>query len=71
VSIAAPGADGTSFAAPRVAAAAARVWQANPRLTARRVVRILEQTASGDGTRNDELGFGIVDVARAVAAARG
>jgi hypothetical protein len=47
------------------------VWQANPRLTARRVVRILEQTASGDGTRNDELGFGIVDVARAVAAARG
>lgn len=71
VSIAAPGADGTSFAAPRVAAAAARVWQANPRLTAREVVRILEQTASGNGMRNDELGFGVVDVTRAVAAARG
>jgi subtilisin family serine protease len=70
VSIAAPGADGTSFAAPRVAAAAARVWQANPRLTAREVVRILEQTASGHGARNDELGFGIVDPARAAAAAR-
>jgi len=71
VSIAARGADGTSFAAPRVAAAAARVWQANPRLTARQVVRILEQTASGGGARNDELGFGVVDVARALAAARG
>jgi len=70
VSIAALGADGTSFAAPRVAAAAARVWQANPRLTARDVVRILEQTASGNGTRNDELGFGVVDVGRALAAAR-
>lgn len=71
VSIAAPGADGTSFAAPHVAAAAARVWQANPRLTARDVVRVLEQTASGHGIRNDELGFGVVDVARAVAAALG
>ena len=71
VSIAALGADGTSFAAPRVAAAAARVWQANPRLTARQVVRILEQTASGVGALNDELGFGVVDVARALAAARG
>ena len=71
VSIAALGADGTSFAAPRVAAAAARVWQANPGLTARQVVRILEQTASGGGTRNDELGFGVVGVGRAVAAARG
>jgi thermitase len=71
VSIAALGADGTSFAAPRVAAAAARVWQANPQLTARDVVRILERTASGNGTRNDELGFGIVDVGRAVAAAGG
>ena len=71
VSIAALGIDGTSFAAPRVAAAAARVWQANPRLTARQVVRILERTASGDGARTNELGFGVVDVGRAVAAARG
>jgi subtilisin family serine protease len=71
VAIAALGADGTSFAVPRVAAAAARVWQANPRLTARDVVRILERTASGNGTRNDELGYGVVDVERALAAARG
>lgn len=68
VSIAAPGVRGTSFAAPHVAAAAARVWEANPRLTARQVVRILEATASGNGVRNDTVGFGVLDVARAVAA---
>lgn len=69
VSLAAPGPRGTSFAAPHVAAAAARVWEANPRLTARQVVRILEETASGNGVRNDELGFGALEVARAIAAA--
>src|SRR5581483_5363267 len=44
VSIAAVGEDGTSFAAPHVAAAAARVWNANPRLSAREVIGILERT---------------------------
>lgn len=71
VSIAALGVDGTSFAAPRVSAAAARVWRVNPGLTARQVVHILELTASGHGRRNDELGFGVVDVSRALAVARG
>jgi|SRR5581483_2474606 len=66
VSIAAPGPDGTSFAAPRVAAAAARVWAADPGLSAPQVVRLLERTASGDGTRNDELGYGVLDVGRAL-----
>jgi hypothetical protein len=69
VSIAALGERGTSFAAPLVSAAAARVWRSNPRLTARQVVSILQQTASGHGTRNDEVGYGIVDVAAAVARA--
>jgi subtilisin family serine protease len=69
VSIAAPGTDGTSFAAPRVAGAAARVLEANPALTARQIVAVLEQTASGDGTRTDELGFGVVNPALAVARA--
>jgi hypothetical protein len=69
VSIAALGDRGTSFAAPLVSAAAARVWRANPRLTARRVVAILEQTASGHGVRNDDVGYGIVDAAAAVARA--
>jgi subtilisin family serine protease len=69
VSLAALGEQGTSFAAPLVSAAAARVWRASPSLTAKQVVAVLEQTASGRGTRNDELGFGIVDAAAAVARA--
>jgi subtilisin family serine protease len=69
VSIAALGERGTSFAVPLVAGAAARVWRANPRLTARQVVSLLEQTASGHGVRTDELGFGVVDPAAAVARA--
>jgi len=71
VSVAALGERGTSFAAPLVSAAAARVWRANPRLSARQVVSILEQTASGHGMRDDELGYGVVDrdaaLARAIA----
>jgi serine protease len=61
---------GTSFAAPQVAGAAALVWAANPRLKAADVARILKGTASGRGTRTDELGYGVLDVAAAVAAAR-
>ena len=70
VSVAALGERGTSFAAPLVAGAAARVWSANPRLTARQVVTLLEQTASGRGTRTDDLGYGVIDVAAALALAR-
>ena len=61
---------GTSFAAPLVAGAAALVWGANPRLKARDVVAIIEQTASGEGTWTPELGYGVVDVAAAVARAQ-
>ena len=70
VSVAALGERGTSFAAPLVAGAAARVWSANPRLTARQVVALLEQTASGRGARTDDLGYGVIDVAAALALAR-
>jgi subtilisin family serine protease len=70
VSVAAPGDDGTSFAAPHVAAAAARVWAANPSLTARRVAAILRETASRHGTRTDAVGFGVVDVSAALALVR-
>lgn len=59
-------ASGTSFAAPQVAGAAALVWAANPALTASGVADILEQTASGGGAWNEELGFGVLDVAAAV-----
>lgn len=61
---------GTSFAAPQVAGAAALVWAANPSLTAQQVAQILKETASGDGTWTSDLGFGVIDVAAAVARAQ-
>lgn len=84
VSLAAPGVDvhgalrtgayglgsGTSFAAAEVSGAAALVWAADPSLDARQVARILELTASGRGRWNAGLGFGVVDVAAAVARAQ-
>jgi subtilisin family serine protease len=62
-------ASGTSFAAPQVAGAAALVWAANPTLTASQVATILERTASGAGTWNEDTGFGLLDGGAAVAAA--
>jgi subtilisin family serine protease len=84
VSVAAPGEDvlgdlsggrlgygsGTSFAVPLVAGAAALVWAANPALRAADVARILEQTASAADSWTPDLGFGVIDVAAAVARAR-
>ena len=64
-------ASGTSFAAPQVSGAAALVWAANPSLTASDVATILEQTASGGGTWDSELGYGVLDVAAAVSRASG
>ena len=61
---------GTSFAAAEVSGAAALVWAADPALTAQRVARLLEETASGHGTWTRDLGFGVVDVAAAVGRAR-
>jgi subtilisin family serine protease len=62
---------GTSFAAPQVAGAAALVWAANPALGAGEVAQILKETAGGRGTWNPELGYGVIDVAAAVARASG
>jgi subtilisin family serine protease len=62
-------ASGTSFAAPQVAGAAALVWAANPLLTAADVASLLEQSASGRGAWTPELGYGVLDVAAAVALA--
>jgi subtilisin family serine protease len=61
---------GTSFAAPQVSGAAALVWAANPQLRAAQVASILEQTASGRGSWNAGLGYGVLDVAAAVAKAQ-
>ena len=57
---------GTSYSSPQVAGAAALVWAANPALTAEEVATILEQTASGGGRWNAQLGYGVLDVAAAV-----
>jgi hypothetical protein len=62
---------GTSFSTPEVAGAAALVWGANPALTASQVAGILKATASGRGKWNPRLGYGVIDVAAAVAAAQG
>jgi hypothetical protein len=66
ISLAAPGLGGTSFAAAAVSGDAARVWSANPSLTAQQVAGILEQTASGNGRWTPSLGYGVVNVAAAV-----
>ena len=63
-------ASGTSYSAPQVAGAAALVWAANPSLTRAGVIRVLEQTASGHGRWNRATGYGVLDVAAAVARAR-
>jgi hypothetical protein len=62
-------ASGTSFSSPQVAGAAALVWAANPSLTRDQVAWILKRTATGDGRWTKALGYGILDVGRAVATA--
>jgi subtilisin family serine protease len=62
---------GTSFATPQVAGAAALVWGMNPQLTAAEVAGILKETAQGRGRWNEEVGYGVIDVAKAVAKVSG
>jgi hypothetical protein len=62
---------GTSFASPEVAGAAALVWAANPSLLATQVAGILKATASRRGKWSPGLGYGVIDVAAAVASAQG
>jgi subtilisin family serine protease len=61
---------GTSFSAPQVAGAAALVWAANPSLDREQVAWIMKRTASGDGRWTKGLGYGVLDVGRAVATAQ-
>jgi subtilisin family serine protease len=62
---------GTSYSSPEVAGAAALVWAANPGLRATDVAEILEQSASGHGSWNQDTGYGVLDAAAAVARAQG
>jgi subtilisin family serine protease len=62
--------DGTSFASPLVAGAAAWLWTVRPRLDADQVAQILRATATDIGTagRDQASGFGLLDVPAALAA---
>jgi subtilisin family serine protease len=62
---------GTSFAAPQVSGAASLVMAANPFLDAAAVARVLKESASGHGVWTPQLGYGVIDVAAAVALAAG
>jgi len=61
---------GTSMAAPQVAALAALVGNLNPFLSAGQKIRLIKETARGSGGWSPELGWGIIDAGRAVEAAR-
>lgn len=60
--------DGTSYAAPYVAAVAALVRAAHPEWSARQVITVIEQTAQrGQFGPRDGSGWGVVDPLKAVA----
>ncbi|MHB8470492.1 MAG: S8 family peptidase, partial [Gaiellaceae bacterium] len=60
---------GTSFSAPIVSAAAAWVWTARPTLTPSQIFEVMRRSARDIGTpgRDDQSGFGIVDIPAALA----
>jgi subtilisin family serine protease len=62
---------GTSYATPQVAGAAALVWATDPTRTATEVAQILQRTATGRARWSPQVGYGILDVAAAVASALG
>ena len=61
---------GTSMAAPHVAAVAALIGALNPHLTAAEKIRYVKDTARRAGGWTPELGWGILDAGRAVDVAR-
>ena len=61
---------GTSMAAPQVAALAALVGQLNPFLSAHEKIRLIKETARRTGGWNPDTGWGIIDAGRAVETAR-
>jgi hypothetical protein len=65
-------AQGTSFSAPAVAGAAALVWASRPELNAQQVYDVMRTGAVKDlyaGGRDDDSGFGMLDVATGLGAA--
>lgn len=64
---------GTSFAAPQIAGAAALVWSINPELTNNEVREILLNSADdlGQDGRDNEYGYGLLNIEKAVELAKG
>ena len=63
---------GTSMAAPQVAAAGALLRHLNPDLPIQRILRIIKESARRPaGAWTDDLGWGILDAGAALSAARG
>jgi serine protease len=62
--------EGTSMAAPQVAALAALIGALNPHLTAAEKIRIVKETARRAAGWTPDLGWGILDAGRAVDVAR-
>jgi serine protease len=62
--------EGTSMAAPHVAALAALIGALNPHLTVAEKIRIIKENARRSGGWTPDLGWGILDAGRAVDAAR-
>ncbi len=63
---------GTSMATPHVAGLAGLIFSANPKLSNRQVIKIIKNTAYDLGTPGDdvEFGHGLIDVKKALQAAR-
>jgi hypothetical protein len=57
------GGEGTSYAGPHVSGAAVALWKHEPLLTSQQVMKRL--LASGGRVRDDDTGYGVVDVHRA------
>ena len=57
--------NGTSFACPQIAGAAASLWAALPDLSGNELVRLVIESASEYTNPNDSLGYGIADFRKA------
>ncbi len=65
-------ASGTSFSAPAVAGAAALIWSQRPQLNAQQLYDVMRMGAVKDlyqGGRDDDSGFGLLDVATGISSA--
>ena len=63
-------ATGTSIATPQVSGLASLVWAINPNLTNDQVFELIIKGASGNGTYNNETGYGVIDIGKTLSLAQ-